>query len=326
MRILIYGAGVIGSLLGGKLAKAGHHVSVLARGKRLDDLRAHGLVLVDGFSGRRTEVRVDAVESLKPDDYYDLVIVPVRKDQIADIIPVLAGNSRVMNVLVMVNSTEGPGQWADALGHNRLLLGFPGAGGAREDHIVRYNIVSPLIQATTLGEPDGRITPRLRCIQKAFAGAGIPTAISRNMSDWQKTHVAWVSPFANGIYMFAGDPAGLKRSKDGVRLMLTAIREAFAGLRKAEVRVTPGKLNVFRFVPLPVLTAIFRWYLGTRHCDLVVTRHAIAARDEMQALAEELAALVHRSGQTSQAFDQLYRSAFGEADGHARSETDPICH
>ena len=35
MRILIYGAGVIGSLYGAQLAEAGHDVSVYARGLRL---------------------------------------------------------------------------------------------------------------------------------------------------------------------------------------------------------------------------------------------------------------------------------------------------
>lgn len=312
MRILVYGAGVIGSLLGGKLATAGHHVSILARGKRLDDIRVHGLVLIDDFSGRRTAARVNVVESLMPDDFYDLVIIPVRKDQIAGILPILAANRKVTNILMMVNSSEGPGLWAAALGAGRLLLGFPGAGGAREGHIVRYNIVSPLIQATTLGELDGRITRRLRQIQRAFTTAGIPTALSRNMAAWQKTHVAWVSPLANAIYMFSGDPAGLRHSRDGVRLMLAAIREAFAGLRRLGVRVTPGKLNVFTLVPLPILAAVFRWYLGTRHCELVVTRHALAARDEMKLLAGELAALIHKSGQSSRDFDRLHQAAFGE--------------
>jgi ketopantoate reductase len=45
MRILVFGAGVIGSVYAGKLLQAGHHVVLLARGRRLRDLRARGLVL-----------------------------------------------------------------------------------------------------------------------------------------------------------------------------------------------------------------------------------------------------------------------------------------
>ena len=40
MRILIFGAGVIGSLYGALFAEAGYDVSVYARGRRLESLSA----------------------------------------------------------------------------------------------------------------------------------------------------------------------------------------------------------------------------------------------------------------------------------------------
>ena len=39
------GAGVIGSIYAGRLLEAGHEVVLLARGARLADLQAHGLIL-----------------------------------------------------------------------------------------------------------------------------------------------------------------------------------------------------------------------------------------------------------------------------------------
>lgn len=44
MRILIYGAGVIGSLYAALLAKAGYDTSIYARGKRLEILKNNGLL------------------------------------------------------------------------------------------------------------------------------------------------------------------------------------------------------------------------------------------------------------------------------------------
>ena len=44
MKILIYGAGVIGSLYAALLSEAGYNVSVYARGKRLESLRNNGLL------------------------------------------------------------------------------------------------------------------------------------------------------------------------------------------------------------------------------------------------------------------------------------------
>jgi len=45
MNILIYGAGVQGSVIAARLHAGGHDVRLLARGKRLADLREHGVVL-----------------------------------------------------------------------------------------------------------------------------------------------------------------------------------------------------------------------------------------------------------------------------------------
>ena len=44
MRILIYGAGVIGSLYAALFAEAGYDTSVYARGKRLEFLKKNGLL------------------------------------------------------------------------------------------------------------------------------------------------------------------------------------------------------------------------------------------------------------------------------------------
>ena len=42
-KILIYGAGVIGSTYGGLIAKSGHNVTLLARNKRLSELQEKGV-------------------------------------------------------------------------------------------------------------------------------------------------------------------------------------------------------------------------------------------------------------------------------------------
>ena len=45
MKILVYGAGVLGTLYAARLQDGGQDVSLVARGQRLADLRQHGLVL-----------------------------------------------------------------------------------------------------------------------------------------------------------------------------------------------------------------------------------------------------------------------------------------
>ncbi len=52
MKILVYGAGVIGTLYAARLQESGQQVTLLARGQRLADVRRHGLTLEDVASGR----------------------------------------------------------------------------------------------------------------------------------------------------------------------------------------------------------------------------------------------------------------------------------
>jgi 2-dehydropantoate 2-reductase len=128
MKILVYGAGVLGSFYAARLQEAGNDVSILARRRRLTDLREHGIILEDATTGHRTTTRVNIVEHLAPEDAYDLVIVLVPKNHVSEVLPVLAANRHTPNVLFMGNNAAGPGEMIEALGRERVLLGFPGAG------------------------------------------------------------------------------------------------------------------------------------------------------------------------------------------------------
>ncbi len=136
MNILVYGAGVLGSLYAARLQEAGQHVSLLARGQRLQDTREHGIVLEDVLTGQTTTTHVKVVEQLGPDDRYDLAVVVMGKHQVPAIFPRLAANKQIPSVLFLHNNAAGPQAMIEALGRERVLLGFAGAGGKREGHVI----------------------------------------------------------------------------------------------------------------------------------------------------------------------------------------------
>ena len=107
-KILVYGAGPLGSLFAARLQQGGNDVSILARGRRLAELREHGIVLVDVLTQEQTVTRVNVVESLAPDDAYDLVLVIMRKNHALQLLPVLAANRNTPNVLFLCNNAAGP--------------------------------------------------------------------------------------------------------------------------------------------------------------------------------------------------------------------------
>lgn len=305
MNILVYGAGVLGSLYAAHLQESGCNVSILARGQRLADIREHGIVLEDAHTGQRT-THVNVVEHLSPEDSYDLVIVLMRKNQVLAVLPSLAANRHTPNVLFMVNNAAGPDEWISTLGRERILLGFPGAGGTREGHVVHYHILSRQQQATTFGELDGRFSPRLDRIFSMFERAGFPVETSAAMDAWLKTHVAWIIPVAAALYMTGGDNYRMARTRDAVVLMVRAVREGFRVLRALGIPVTPWRLKVFKWLPEPLLVAFMQRLFDTKTAELTIARHANAARDESKELVDELKTLVNTTSVLTPAMDRLF--------------------
>lgn len=304
-KILVYGAGVLGSLYAGKLAQAGYEVTLLARGPRLEELQRDGLVLVDDATGIREQIPIQVTARLAPDDSYDLVLVVVRKDQLPSILPSLAANTCTPNVLFLVNNAAGPEELVEALGGERVLLGFPGAGGQRSDGVVRYRLIPGSFQPTTIGELDGRKTQRLDQIARILAGAGFPVAISPNMDAWLKTHVALVSPIANALYLAGGSSYRLAHTPDGLLLLVRAVKEGHRVLQTLGIPITPGSHRLLAWIPEPLIVAVLRRGLMAPQNELQMAQHAIAARDEMRLLAEEFRRLKDRAGIPTPAIDAL---------------------
>jgi len=318
---LVYGAGVIGTLYAGKLAYAGHKVTMVARGQRLTDIIQFGLVLEDIVHRHRWTTQVETTERFSPDDEQDLALITVRRDQLASALPDLAANKRVPALVFMLNNPTGPAQLVEAVGRDRVILGFPGAGGARDGHIVRYAMVAQ--QPTTLGELNGRRTARLRQISQAFRDAGLPTAISDHMDAWLKAHAFFVTAMCGAIYLVGGDCRELSRDSAALRMMTKGVREGFAAVRALGQPLTPFSLRVL-FTWLPDAFAVAYWsrFLSSDMADYVFGRHARAAAGEMRDIADDCRSLLERSSVEAPALLQLYHAIDAYAGKSARYPSD----
>lgn len=306
MRLCIYGAGVIGSIFAGKLALAGNDVTVLARGKRLDALRQNGVTLVDAGTGKTESIPVRVIDQLSPDDRYDYVLIAMQRTQVDAILPVLSKNRSDAFVFI-VNTAAGYQSWAEAVGEDRLLLGFPSAGGAYKDGKVCYFIgrgMQRLFQTTTFGSYTGRKTACVNRLISLIRQAGIPSVYCRDMDAWQKTHVAMVTCIANALYGYRCDNVTLGRSYPSVRAMVAAIKEGRGVLRKNGIRPTPAKLWWFA-LPTPLLSMVFAGFMRTRLAEITMAKHCMAALPEMQCLQQEFDILVERSGLSVPNIDKL---------------------
>ena len=325
MKILFYGAGVMGSLYAARLKESGQDVSVLARGQRLAAIREHGIILEDVSSGKQTSTRVRVVEQLEPDDAYDLVVVMMPKHHLSEILPILAANQHTPAVLFMMNNACGPAEMINALGREPVMLGFPGAGGIWKDRVIRYKIVSGRQQPTTLGELDGKTTPRVKQIAGVFKSAGFPVAICSQMDAWLKTHVADISPMANAFYMAGCDCYRLSRNREAISLMIRAIREGYQVLQELDIPIVPAMHKILKWIPEFILVPLVG-HLFIREEMAELIGHADAARDEMKQLADDFRNLAQSISVPTPAIDHLYRYIDPDIDSIiTRSSQLPDC-
>jgi 2-dehydropantoate 2-reductase len=308
-KILVYGTGPLGSLFAARLQEGGNDVSILARGQRLADLREHGIVLAEFKTKQRAVTRVNVVEELAPDDAYDLVLVIMRKNHALQILPVLAANEHTPNVLFLMNNAAGPGELVEALGRERVLIGFPNSAGYREGHVVHCLAGTEEDPALVpFGEVDGHITvrtQRVACILESAPGFG--AEVRTDMDAWLKYHVALLMPsLAPALYAAGTDNYRLARTRDLVVLTIRAIREGFRVLRALGLPVTPSKYRIFEWVPEPILVFMLRRLLVNEMMEVAMVKHANAARDEVKHLADEFLALARATSVPTPTIDRLY--------------------
>jgi 2-dehydropantoate 2-reductase len=302
LRILVLGAGVIGSVYASALLQAGHEVVLLARGSRLEDLQTHGLILEDAQSGNRLVLPVPSVSEPAAVDHYDLVLVSVRAEQLMSTLPVLTAMNDGSPVLFFGNTANHQRELTATLGE-RALFGFPAAGGTREGLVVTYVRISQ--QKTMLGEPDGTTSPRLLRLQGFLNEAGFPTLISDSIEDWLTAHAAFVVPIAFALYRVGGDPARLAADRATMLLMVRATRQAFTALRANGNNEIPTNLRILYALPTRVVTGYWRRVLNSPRGELWFGAHSRAAPEEMHDLAVALDEALRHTRHPTSALENL---------------------
>ncbi len=299
MKTLIYGAGPLGSLYAHRLIQAGKDVTILARGQRYDWIQANGLALVNEMTGAKEESRAQVVDELRAEDEYDLVIVLIRKNKLSPVFKILAANTCIKNILFMGNNALGFDEYVERLPVEKVLLGFPSAGGGVNEHVIHYadrEKPKGKRRAVTLGEIDGETRDRTQAIKSLFETAGIPVDLTQDIDGWLKYHVALISPLVNALYKHGCDNYALTKDKATMRAMVRAAKEGGRVLHAlGYTKRQPFQFNLFYWLPEILNVKAIEGLLGSKFAEVAFARHARAARDEMGELADEFQSLVEQT-------------------------------
>jgi len=306
-RFLVVGAGVNGSLCAVALHKAGFVVTVLARGKRYEELKDQGIIIEDPFKKKRSVTKVPVIAELEPEDFYNYILVIVRKNQIPDLLPLLRRN-KSPNIVFMVNNPSGPDIFTDALDRERVLLGFVFGAGRREGNIIHGFIAGATPKnGSPFGELDGSITHRLTRLVDIFNSAGLGAKVSTEISDYLARHAAFVAPLAHMLILHNCDNHAMARATADLALLVDALRETLDVLEAVGVKTAQDRMaGIIRRTPKFILVLALRILLPTRYMEVGGAWHCMQAPDEMHQLGVELMALVEKSGLPSPALHKLF--------------------
>lgn len=286
MKVLVVGAGVLGSYYAAQLAEHGVEVELLARGRRLAALREHGLLLAEG-NGPVRRVEVPVVE--RADGSHQLALVLVHAQQAVEALRQLRGTDTL--VVTMLNWAGDPAGLSAALGpdgqgRERLLLGFPTAGGIVDGDVVRYTAPKAVqrLMALPVGEPDGSDSARVREVVALLRGAGCHAAVEHDMTGWLRTHAAFVAPLGLAAGR-AGGPRQLAARPGAVQALVRELRGHLAALPHGPV---PRSFVLLQRMPESLLVWGLRRFLVTPTAELGLATTAPAAFAELELLDAQL--------------------------------------
>ena len=179
MRIAIMGSGGLGGYFGGMLARAGEDVHFIARGAHLEAMRSNGLTVKTSTVGDFT-IPVNATDDPSEIGIVDLVMMCVKtyatEDAVELIRPVIGSDTMIVSPQ---NGIENEGKIGQLIGDEHVLGCLVYVGSKIESPGVIKEILS---KDFTIGELDGKSTPRLETLVKTLEKAGLQAKASSDIN------------------------------------------------------------------------------------------------------------------------------------------------
>ena len=290
MKILVFGAGVLGCNLANNLFRAGRDVTLLARGAWAEEIQRNGLRIKNSISRRTAVSRIPVAAELSPEDAYDVIFVAVRYTQIEAIIEALRA-SRAKTIIFVGNNVRAS-ETAALLPEKNVLFAFTSAAGHRESNYVDSVDLRKITVGPLRGAPSQE-----SLIQEIFAGTKYKVTYEPNMEDYLLCHAAFVLPAVFACYKTDGSLKKLKKDNAYLNRLIDANIEGYRAIQNAGHEILPDadkefesiayRKTCFRFFKLMCTTALGK---------ICASDHAMNAVDEMRALNRDMKAFFDATG------------------------------
>ena len=236
MKIAIIGTGGVGGYFGGKLARAGHDVTFLARGEHLRAIQKNGLT-IKSIKGDFKVAPVKATDSIKTIGSVDLIIIAIKAWQIKDIIRDLREiTDRGTVVLPLQNGVSAADELKEQLKQENIIGGLCRIISKIESPgIINHSGIEPTL---IFGELNNSITERIHKVKAVFDNADIKARISEDIiADlWKK----FIPICVSGLLALTGTTYGeLRELFETRQLMIELLNEIYRLSQKIGIRIEP---------------------------------------------------------------------------------------
>jgi 2-dehydropantoate 2-reductase len=282
MKILMFGRGVIASIYGWALERAGHEIEFYVRPGRAAVYGATvDLNLLDArrrMLGQRVVEKwpVRYREALEPGHDFDLIVLSVPHHRLTEAAAFLTPRIGKATVLVFGNIWSELGAAIGDLPLSQVAWGFPQAGGGFGEDGVLHGALLPSVVLGTLGQPP---TERERAVRQMFLQAGFRLQEPPDFRGWLYIHfVSNAGLHSQGLRL--GSLSRLIGRTGDFREALLASRELLPLLeaRGVDLRRHRGAVLPFRAPPWLIAPAIV-W--ATAHVPLA--RASLEAQTDPEA-------------------------------------------
>lgn len=295
MKILIFGAGVIGCTYGWQLSEAGYDITILVRPDKKEMIEKEGIQIncSDFRNGGKvvkdTAFRPKVTDSLSIDNEFEYIFITTNNLHLKEILPILKESAGKAHILFFQNIWIDDFQAVEKyLSPNQYFFGFPFmTGGGQENNTVHSAISGLKYSHTPLGEIDGKITPRVQKIAEALEKANLKPIIYKQIKVFLITHYVIAAGLSVGIKNAGG---GEKFASDTKMLRYTfkAIREGLEICSKLGIDPKSEKSNKLYYLPLFISTAIAKKVYSNEALCMMFNGHTEHSPDEIQKMLNDI--------------------------------------
>ena len=295
MRILIIGAGVLGSNLAHSIKK-GNDVTILARNKTYKNLKNNGLIIKHKLEKRSVD-HFNVIDKLDENDIYDVIFVVSRFSSLDSIVKIIEKNKS--KNIVFVGNNMNAEKYMNIKAKNILFAFFMAAGKKYDGYIN-----SICLNKIEIGRTDGKDISN-EFIKSIFKETKIKITIENKMNDYLKTHACAVLPLVFASYKVDGNLKLLKKDKEYSLLIMDAIIEGYDVLKKLGYEILPKGEYENCVNKKEKCAFIYRFMFSNFIGRMCISDHAMSAREEFILLDNEFEKLKKKSKLETKVYDKL---------------------